>query len=131
MNHLVFGVSMPFRTSVITKDNINSMMYHQMAGRAGRRGLDKEGNVVFINNSWENIKRLSISSIPNIKGQDTAYGINIAGRVSNNPDIWENIKHNSLNENQENSIYNNNIFTSMNLFTEDKENHMMWKIIYP
>ena len=38
---LVFGVSMPIRTTVITKDNINSMMYHQMAGRAGRRGLDK------------------------------------------------------------------------------------------
>ena len=129
---LVFGVSMPFRTSVITKDNINSMMYHQMAGRAGRRGLDKEGNVVFINNSWENIKRLSISSIPNIKGQDKCcYGINIAGRVSNNPDIWERIKHNSLNENQENSIYkDDSIFSKYEFInSEDKNlNHMMWKL---
>lgn len=70
---LVFGISMPFISSVIykndtTNDNLDSMLYHQMAGRAGRRGLDKEGNVIFVGYSWERIKELSISSIPNIKG---------------------------------------------------------------
>ena len=73
---LVFGVSMPFRTSVIIRDHIieddlNPMMYHQMAGRAGRRGLDKEGNVVFVGFSWDRIKELSVSSIPEVKGADT------------------------------------------------------------
>ena len=128
---LVFGVSMPFRTTVITNDNINSMMYHQMAGRAGRRGLDKEGNVVFINNSWENIKKLSISSIPNINGQNKyCYGINISTKLSQDSK-WENIKSNFLNNDFSNEIYNNkNIFLKWNFIdTEDRNmNHMMWKL---
>lgn len=128
---LVFGVSMPFRTTVITKDDIDSMMYHQMAGRAGRRGLDKEGNVVFINNTWENIKKLSISSIPNIIGQNKfCYGINISSKISDN-DIWNKIKYNPLNDK-----FNNGIFSDTNIFqqwkfidTNDKNlNHMMWKL---
>jgi superfamily II DNA or RNA helicase len=70
---LVFGISMPFRSSIIytnsiAEDNLDSMMYHQMAGRAGRRGLDKEGNVIFVGYGWDRIKELSISEIPNIEG---------------------------------------------------------------
>ena len=72
---LVFGISMPFRSSVIYKnntmeDNLDSLLYHQMAGRAGRRGLDKEGNVIFVGYSWNRIKELSISSIPKIEGMN-------------------------------------------------------------
>jgi hypothetical protein len=64
---------MPFRTSIIYTeenmvDNLDSMIYHQMAGRAGRRCLDKEGNVIFVGYSWERIKELSKSSIPNVSG---------------------------------------------------------------
>ena len=128
---LVFGVSMPFRTTVITNDNINSMMYHQMAGRAGRRGLDKEGNVVFINNTWENIKKLSISSIPNIMGQNKkCYGINISTKLSSN-NIWEKIKENPLNVEYNNEYFNNkNIFTYWKFIDTDDVNlnHMMWKL---
>ena len=128
---LVFGVSMPFRTTVITNDNINSMMYHQMAGRAGRRGLDKEGNVVFINNTWDNIKKLSISSIPNIKGQNKyCYGINISTKLSSNSS-WEKIKENQLNTEFSNDFYNNkNIFQKWKFIDIDDKNlnHMMWKL---
>lgn len=128
---LVFGVSMPFRTTVITNDNINSMMYHQMAGRAGRRGLDKEGNVVFINNTWENIKKLSISSIPNIIGQNKkCYGINISTKLSSN-NMWEKIKENPLNVEYNNEYFNNkNIFTYWKFIDTDDVNlnHMMWKL---
>lgn len=70
---LVFGVSMPFRTTVITPDDIDSMMYHQMAGRAGRRGLDKEGNVVMVGYSWSDIVKLSTSCIPDVTGCDTMF----------------------------------------------------------
>jgi superfamily II RNA helicase len=38
---------MPFRTVVILNDihndNLDTMLYHQMSGRAGRRGLIKRG----------------------------------------------------------------------------------------
>lgn len=95
---LVFGVSMPFRTTVITPDeNINSMMYHQMAGRAGRRGLDKEGNVVLVGYSPEQIHELTSSCIPNINGCDTMFYGAIYGKLLNNTDNrWDNIKKNFL-----------------------------------
>jgi hypothetical protein len=87
-NSLVFGVSMPFRTSVIirddkTIDDLDSMMFHQMSGRAGRRGLDKEGNVVFCGYSWNRIKELSISEPPKISGStQTLYTIPHANQIS-------------------------------------------------
>jgi len=70
---LVFGISMPFRSAIIynhsiAKDNLDSMIYHQMSGRAGRRGLDKEGNIIFVGYSWKKIKELCTSEIPNIEG---------------------------------------------------------------
>ena len=70
---LAFGVSMPVRTSIIMRDeksidNLDSMLYNQMAGRAGRRGLDKEGYVVFAGYSWKRIKELSISDAPIVIG---------------------------------------------------------------
>jgi superfamily II DNA or RNA helicase len=100
---LVFGVSMPFRTTVITPDeNINSMMYHQMAGRAGRRGLDKEGNVILIGYTPEKIHELTSSCIPNVTGCDTMfYGADYSKQINNNPtdkgnNRWDNIKKNFL-----------------------------------
>lgn len=82
---LVFGVSMPFRTAVILDDdNLDSMEYHQMAGRAGRRGHDKEGNVVFVEQSSERIRELSVSVIPNVVGSEDCYhyGAKVAEKLS-------------------------------------------------
>jgi replicative superfamily II helicase len=131
---LVFGVSMPFRTTVITKDNIDSMMYHQMAGRAGRRGLDKEGNVVFINNNWEEIKELSVSKIPDIIGNSKHHYANITSiRLSNN-DKWKDAVNNYINQTIDISIvnkYNTDIIYEKMHFlnTDDNDmNHMIWKL---
>lgn len=108
---LVFGVSMPFRTTVIFRDvmiedTLDSMMYHQMAGRAGRRGLDKEGNVIFANYSWDRIKELSISSFPVVEGMDTmVYSVDMAKKISKNPIInWDNIKKNFLHSQISNTV---------------------------
>jgi len=85
---LVFGVSMPFRTVVVIRDekledDLDPMMFHQMSGRAGRRGLDKEGNVVFAGYSWNRIKDLSISEAPIVKGVSSAiYTIPHANQLS-------------------------------------------------
>ena len=70
---LVFGVSMPFRTVVVIRDkhiddNLDSMLFQQMSGRAGRRGLDIEGNVIFAGYSWDRIRELSISPAPIVEG---------------------------------------------------------------
>ena len=136
---LVFGVSMPFRTSVITKDQkVDSMMYHQMAGRAGRRGLDKQGNVIFVEQSWDRIKNLSISVIPSINGIDTMfYGALYALRLSKDK-RWHNIKTNFLMQKRsvedckefynsiDYNIENGNAWDFVN--SDDKNfNHMLWK----
>ena len=102
---LVFGVSMPFRTTIIlrdvmTEDVLDPMMYHQMAGRAGRRGLDKEGNVIFAGYSWNRIKELSVSAFPIIEGTDTmVWSSNLANSISKKLKVdldWNNIKSNFI-----------------------------------
>jgi len=148
---LVFGVSMPFRTSTLICrsniiDNIDSMLYHQMAGRAGRRGLDKEGNVVFVGYSWDRIKELSISKIPNIEGIDSlSYGSIFASQLSilnekcdSQNSIWNKINKNFLldkitNEYTEEFVQDikDNLSSGAWNFcnTEDKHLlHLMWKL---
>jgi superfamily II DNA/RNA helicase len=135
---LVFGVSMPFRTSIITPDrNINSMMYHQMAGRAGRRGLDKEGNVMLLGYNWTQIKELTTSVIPDVAGCDTMfYGSYFASKLSGN-DQWNNIMSNFL----KHSITNddaNEFYSNISDTLEDgwkfavsdnfAFNHMLWRL---
>ena len=94
---LVFGVSMPFRSTIITPDeNLDSMMFHQMAGRAGRRGLDKEGNVVFVGQSWDRIKTLSISAIPDVIGCDTMLYGQVFGERLGKHSRWEKLGQNFL-----------------------------------
>lgn len=74
------GVNVPARTCVFTglikptekgKRNINTGEYLQMAGRAGRRGIDKSGNIIFLpldvfpyRNDFENIV---LGKIPDLK----------------------------------------------------------------
>lgn len=119
---LVFGISMPFRSVVIIKDNkykddLDSMIFHQMIGRAGRRGLDKEGNIIFAGFNWNRIKELSTSQHPNIIGiNDILYSIPHANRLSeifNTQQKWENTCINILDKDNEDtnsmlSILNNN-----------------------
>ena len=145
---LVFGVSMPFRTTVVlrdlhSEDTLDSMMYHQMAGRAGRRGLDKEGNVVFAGYSWNRIKELSISSFPMVKGSDTmVYSVEVAKKISTSLKInanWDNLKvnflHNSITNEASESFYND-IKENMtedggwDFITTDCINHnnMVWQL---
>jgi hypothetical protein len=134
---LVFGVSMPFRTTIITPDrNINSMMFHQMAGRAGRRGLDKEGNVMLLGYNWTQIKELITSVIPDIIGRDTMfYGSSYGFKISNNPK-WDLIKQNFLmksltNEDAEDfySSIDSNLLSGWEFAVSNdiSFNHMLWR----
>lgn len=138
---LVFGVSMPFRSVVIYHDencidNLDSMVYHQMAGRAGRRGLDKEGHIIFVGYSWLRIKELSISSIPNIKGiHKQIYTYNNANILCNNNFDYSKINKNTLTtQNNSNFIINNeNNFATIwkdIINIEYNHNQLMWSLRY-
>jgi hypothetical protein len=142
---LVFGVSMPFRTVVIYRDSIvqddlDAMLYHQMAGRAGRRGLDKKGNVIFAGFKWDRIKELSICPIPYITGANTLnfvvpHATRICKQLDNNQN-WDNIFKNSLNgdSNEDNlellESIKSNYANGWNFAISDDINHlhMMWSL---
>jgi len=143
---LVFGISMPFRSVVILndnkyKDNLESMLFNQMIGRAGRRGLDKEGNIIFAGYTWERIKELSISDIPNIEGNnDLFYSTLHANKLSklyNTDQNWDKIFSNILSEtinydivNDFISNLNNNYINSWDFgYNDNNINHlyMNWK----
>ncbi len=135
---LVFGVSMPFRTVVILNDDtLNSMETHQMFGRAGRRGLDKEGNVIWVGFSSERIEELSISPIPDVTGSEDNinYGLVIAEKLSGSSK-WSQLSKNMLydEEGEESSEF----FESVNFnidnvwdFVHNIDNkyllHLMWQ----
>ncbi len=137
---LVFGISMPFKTSIIyhdetCPDNLDAMTYHQMAGRAGRRCLDKEGNVIFIGYSWDRIKELSVSTIPNVIGLNKPIYTFTNGLLLK-PEVDFSLINTKLLNKQ-----NNNEFISMvnrrvenqwvDTISEDyNHNHLMWMLRY-
>lgn len=129
---MTFGVSMPFRNVVIyrdptTEDDLNPLLFKQMEGRAGRRGQDSKGSVIFAGYSWKRIEELSISEIPKIEGQDTVeniylpIGSKLAEICKNEMDFTKVFTHN-LNRIQ-NPINDN--------FAEWKEYCEMWKLWTP
>ena len=67
---LALGVHSPCKTVIIAGDHpkLNPMQYRQMAGRAGRRGLDFYGLTVFIGVPFKKIQRLMTSNLNVLKG---------------------------------------------------------------
>jgi hypothetical protein len=60
---------MPTKTVAFVRDSIylDALQYRQSSGRAGRRGFDIEGHVVFIDIPLSKIRHLTISKIPDIQ----------------------------------------------------------------
>ncbi|KPA73414.1 hypothetical protein ABB37_09859 [Leptomonas pyrrhocoris] len=67
---LALGVHSPCRSVVLAGDHVllNTTQFRQMMGRAGRRGLDFLGHLVFLSVSIKKITRLMTSSMTVIKG---------------------------------------------------------------
>ncbi|CAN0014114.1 unnamed protein product [Ectocarpus sp. 6 AP-2014] len=73
---LAYGVNMPFRSCCFcgSMDGLlNPLVAQQMSGRAGRRGLDTQGNLLYMNMAWPKIQGLMLGDIPAIVGQDPQY----------------------------------------------------------
>jgi len=68
---LAYGINMPCRAVVFAGDSVflNSVQFQQMAGRAGRRGLDVLGHVVFCALPLHRLHRLVISGVPQMNGK--------------------------------------------------------------
>ena len=67
---LALGINMPCKTVVFTEDSVflTTLNYRQASGRAGRRGFDLLGNVVFHGISKEKARRLMSARIPALIG---------------------------------------------------------------
>jgi len=73
---LAYGVNMPFRTCAFCGDMkgmLTPLMAQQMSGRTGRRGLDTQGNIVYLGMPWADIQGLILGQIPDIEGRDQRY----------------------------------------------------------
>ncbi|EED11862.1 DEAD/DEAH box helicase, putative [Talaromyces stipitatus ATCC 10500] len=67
---LALGVNMPCKTVVFSGDSVylTALNFRQAAGRAGRRGFDFLGNVVFQGLSYQKVCRLLSSRLPDLNG---------------------------------------------------------------
>ncbi|CCW61448.1 unnamed protein product [Phytomonas sp. EM1] len=67
---LALGIHSPCRSVVLAGDHVllNTTQFRQMMGRAGRRGLDFLGHLVFLGVSLKKITRLMTSGMTVIKG---------------------------------------------------------------
>lgn len=67
---LALGINMPCKTVVFSGDSVflTALNFRQAAGRAGRRGFDLLGNVVFQNVTLDKASRLVSSRLPSLNG---------------------------------------------------------------
>jgi hypothetical protein len=52
---------------------LTPLMAQQMSGRTGRRGLDTQGNIVYLGMNWDSISKLIRGKVPEIQGQTAMY----------------------------------------------------------
>ncbi|KAI0310817.1 hypothetical protein OF83DRAFT_1153629, partial [Amylostereum chailletii] len=67
---LALGINAPAKTTVFCGDSpfLTALTYRQCAGRAGRRGYDTLGRVVFYGIPLERVHRLVLSKLPRLAG---------------------------------------------------------------
>eukprot|EP01105_Mastigella_eilhardi_P012439 TRINITY_DN2848_c0_g2_i1.p1 TRINITY_DN2848_c0_g2~~TRINITY_DN2848_c0_g2_i1.p1 ORF type:complete len:1725 (-),score=387.24 TRINITY_DN2848_c0_g2_i1:1884-6590(-) len=75
---LALGINVPARSIVFSNNSsfLSPLMFQQMRGRAGRRGLDNIGKCIFANFPIPRTSVLLTSSVPSIQG-DTPLNINL------------------------------------------------------
>jgi len=89
---LAYGVNMPFRTCVFCGHmgtQLTPLIAQQMQGRAGRRGMDVQGNVIYLGMDWPYIENLMLGQISQVVGKEPRYPIMVlqqALAASNDPD---------------------------------------------
>lgn len=88
---LAYGVNMPFRSCVFCGDmgdKLTPLIAQQMQGRAGRRGMDVQGNVIYLGMEWSYIENLMLGQISQVTGKEPRYptmDLQLALARSNNP----------------------------------------------
>lgn len=87
---LALGMNMPCRTTVFAGDspNLTPLQYRQMSGRAGRRGYDPLGRVIFWGIPIHRITYLEGAKLAPIRGQfPLSLSFNLRGLVLGTADV--------------------------------------------
>jgi hypothetical protein len=101
---LAYGVNMPFRSCIFCGDmgdELTPLIAQQMQGRAGRRGMDVQGNIIYLGMDWSYIENLMLGQISHVDGKEPRYPIMAlqqALAASNDPDDTKKFVHDN-NEN--------------------------------
>jgi ATP-dependent RNA helicase DDX60 len=88
---LAYGVNMPFRSCIFCGDmgdDLTPLIAQQMQGRAGRRGMDVQGNVIYLGMEWPYIENLMLGQISQVTGKQPRYpllALTGALAAANNP----------------------------------------------
>jgi len=88
---LAYGVNMPFRSCIFCGDmgeTLTPLIAQQMQGRAGRRGMDVQGNIVYLGMEWSYIENLMLGQISQVTGKNPRYptmALQLAIAQSNDP----------------------------------------------
>lgn len=125
---LAYGVNMPFRSCIFCGDmgeDLTPLIAQQMQGRAGRRGLDVQGNIIYLGMEWPYIENLMLGQISQVTGKQPRYPImnlQYALAASNDPDDTIHFAH-------EGGAFSNairKIQRSQLCFPTVTENQMAW-----
>lgn len=88
---LAYGVNMPFRSCIFCGDmgeKLTPLIAQQMQGRAGRRGMDVQGNIIYLGMDWSYIENLMLGQISQVTGKEPRYptlALQLAISEANNP----------------------------------------------
>lgn len=98
---LATGINAPFQNVIFFGDcsKCTPLLVQQMEGRAGRRGLDRVGNSIFVNFTEQRIKYLLNTHIEDITGTENTLKNNIIAlpdKITNNTEIIKSIYSNNL-----------------------------------
>lgn len=75
---LAYGVNMPFRSCIFCGDMgdaLTPLIAQQMQGRSGRRGMDVQGNVIYLGMEWPYIENLMLGQISQVTGKEPRYPV--------------------------------------------------------
>eukprot|EP00522_Entomoneis_paludosa_P019014 CAMPEP_0172447398 /NCGR_PEP_ID=MMETSP1065-20121228/6717_1 /TAXON_ID=265537 /ORGANISM="Amphiprora paludosa, Strain CCMP125" /LENGTH=1260 /DNA_ID=CAMNT_0013198695 /DNA_START=78 /DNA_END=3860 /DNA_ORIENTATION=- len=129
---LAYGVNMPFRSCVFCGDmgdELTPLIAQQMQGRAGRRGLDVQGNVIYLGMEWNYIENLMLGQISQVTGSDPRYPIMTlqqALAASNDPDDTKKFIHDEDGQNAKFATALRRIQRFQKCFPTVTEEQMKW-----
>jgi len=123
---LALGINMPFRSSCILgyKDSTSFQIdnYLQMIGRSGRRGMDREGHIIYANVDWTGLMKGELGEIESPYKNINNYSI--LGKLNSDfTDITDSVYENILDSNEDKIVKKDNIY-----YDSDTQNILLWKM---